>query len=345
MSSPGEADPISSGPVVEPIDRVQGELGLPIFWPHEVGEAMRWGRFMAGEAVKSRVLNFANRGVARAVNTMERINGPGTGPAANKFEFINMMARAGYNVPNQVSAWVGDPPEARVGQVREVFPHDDEVIICKPYNGINGGGIVEMVAGNLDNFLPEISEDYIVQHKIDKQGEVRYVREVDYKGGRILRAYDEKDIANTVGDGKATKLSVIWGSGITLASKLLTLAQNPRSLKQVVPEGNLVHLSTAGVPHKAKLEWRAENRQRVSNMDVFMRGFLEAMRKGLGVKLPPRLLASDLGIRDQSALEGKYDEEAMRESVIPFECQMPFMLFSYVFRSRKYPDGMIPSQK
>jgi len=272
---------------------------------------------------------------------MRRYNGEGSEKLADKYEFIKTVEEIGYPVQKQGLVTPDQITEQRAEELKK-FTDPEQTVICKPRDGKGGQGIVEMKVRDLSDFLAGIGREYIVQEKVDHQAEIRYAREIDKESESTIRIYDEKDIPKLQGDGEKTKRQLIRESQMPRSSKYATRFLNKSDLDTVVPEGGVMHVSRLGVPQKDELEWRPENRQRVQNMDTFMRHFLSDLQANIGHQMP--LLCFDIGVKDMSLLDTEYKSDeaaisALRNNFIFFELQMPFTLFGYISRSRKNPDG------
>ncbi len=325
------------------LDAVRASLGsdegndgekesTPLLWPHE--SPKQGGRRRPLHVPRRPRIGDYARGPEVV---MARLNGKEAVGLEDKYTFIDLVKSMprGYTVPEQTLVTTGQTSAERVTQVGEHFSDPDQSIICKPHNGRGGIGIIEMPAGKLPEFLSSLSQDYIIQNKVPIKAEVRYVRQVDERGGVIRRIYDEKEIPKVVGDGTKTKGQLIREGKVPWYSKAATTLVNARSLKTVVSQGSAVHLSFFGVPHKeeAELEWGEQKKQRVENMDRFMAQFVADLEETVGTQLPQ--LCFDIGVKDPSVLDAPYDFDQMKANLVPFESQMPFSLWGYVKRSSK----------
>ncbi len=314
---------------------------LPVVWPHEE-ERLKRKRDMGLSTLLDQVGRvYADVAKTRgsrsklSLQVMERVNGTEAIPLARKYSFIETVRQMGYTAPEQTLIQHGQSLDEKRDVVSQHFSDPEQLLICKPVDGAGGKGIIEGKAGDMAALLPQLKKDYIIQEKVPIDGELRYVRIVNEHDGVIRRVYDEKEIPKLEGDGQKTKWQLIRGGDLPLSAKLATAVQNIRSLRTVVPEGGNMHVSRLGVPHKDKLEWDPEKRQRVENTDRFMRQFLEDLQTKVGGQLP--VLCFDIGVKDMSVLDRPYDFEEMKKNLVPFECQVPFGVNGYIMRSSKSP--------
>lgn len=307
---------------------------LPIRWPHESPKP-GWRRKLFHVPRRPRVHEYA--GIPSTVESqkaaMRRLNGPEAEVLGDKYTFVDVVKKMGYTAPKQTLIKTDQTSEERLALVSKHFTDQEQPVICKPHNGKGGMGIVEVSAGELPEFISSLSQDYIIQERVPIKGEIRYVRQVDERGGVIRRIYDEKGIPKVLGDGTKTKGQLIREGNVPWYSKAATTLINLRSLGTVFPEGNSVHLSFFGVPHKgeAELEWGEQKKQRVDNMDHFMKQFVADLEIRVGTQLP--YLCFDIGVIDPTILDEPYNFEKMKANLVPFESQMPFSLWGYVKRS------------
>jgi len=104
-----------------------------------------------------------------------------------------------------------------------------------------------------------------------------------------------------------------------------------------MPTDANIHIPNSRSRHTQTPEWGPDYEQRVANVDRFMHEFLSDLQTEIGHPLP--FLCFDIGFRDASVLDRPYDHEAIKASMVPFECQMPFTVIGYIRHSRNNPDG------
>jgi hypothetical protein len=314
------------------------EPEFPIVWPHEVGSPRAWSRRISvGINARGIIHKLLDReGLRMDQSIMQAANGEGSEVLAVKYHFNEIIRDMGYSAPRQAFVSHEASEDERQEGVGESFADPDEQVICKPYFGSGGSGIIEMKAAELPSFLGGINRDYIVQERLPLQLEVRYVRQVVRGEERIYRVYDEKVIPkiHNESDRSRPKLGLILGSSLSANAKVSTLAVNRKSLGAMVPPGSSVHVSQSGVPPKDDLEWMPKHKHRVENMDRFMQQFMSDLQTYMGMELD--LLCFDLAIVDITALDGEYDFERMKAAVMPLECQAGFGVSGYVSRSAAY---------
>ena len=313
------------------------EPDYPIVWPHTVGAAVGLGKKVAATNMRMQVPNPWSP-YHRRERVMRRINGEGSEVLANKYSFIELMRHMGYNAPRQLQVETGEPVAQKVARAQEVFPGSKDQIICKPPQGSGGKNIVELTASRLPDFLAKVDEPYIVQERVPHELEIRYVRDIDSETGRIHRVYFEKGIPKIEADGESTVRELIKQSGMGFGSRMITYAKRRGTLSVVMPEGSKIHVSQFGGAPTQMPEWGPGYEARVANVDLFMHEFLSDLQTEIGHPLP--LLCFDLGFRDASVLDKPYDFEAIKASMVPFECQMPFTITGYIQHSRRNPSGV-----
>jgi hypothetical protein len=315
------------------------EPEYPVVWPHTVGAAVRLGAKVAKWNIRTQVRNPISklRHLSRRALMMRKINGEGSEILADKYPFIELVGKMGYNVPKQMQTARGESLDDQVARAREVFPNDTDQVICKPPQGSGGKRIVEVNASNIPDFLSSTKEPYIVQEKVPHELEIRYARDIDHKTGKIHRVYFEKAIPKIEGDGVSTTRQLIKDSDLGFGSRMATYVQNRGNLRVVMPEGGKIHVSKLGGTPTQTPEWGPGHEERVANVDKFMNRFLGDLQTEIGHPLP--LLCFDIGFRDASVLDKPYDFDAIKASMVPFECQMPFTITGYIQHSRRNPSG------
>lgn len=304
----------------------------PIVWPHEVRESVKFAGSIAFQGILMNFRHPISRSLSRTA-LMERLNGEGSGFLADKYEFIELLGQLGYNVPRQSIVLGGQRHEDSLAGVRLVAPIGNEPLICKPRHGSGGQGIIEVSADRFDTVVGSMRGDYVIQERVKHEIELRYIRKLDATAEQILRIYGVKTISKIEGDGVRTVRQLIQDSGQPFGSRVGTLARRAGSLGLVIPEGGTIHVSGVGMKANTSPEWSGKHRRRVDNMDRFMRHLIGDMQTAVGHQLP--VLCFDIGLRDGSVIDGHYDFESIRESAVPFECQMPFTAMGYVASSRK----------
>jgi hypothetical protein len=323
------------GELPQPRDKDIQDPDLPITWPHEEAKGTK-------SAFKYRVPHVSDygNGVEGQMEAMRRLNGEESAPLADKYSFVEIVKELGYTTPEQTLVTTGQDEEERRDQVAQHFPNPDQAVICNPHDGHGGLGIVEMSAGDLAGFVPTVGQDYIIQERVPINAEIRYARQVDENAGIIRRIYDEKTIPKVVGDGQQTKGQLIQQGEVPWYSRKMTEMANRSTLDDVVPDNSSVHMSFFGVPHKEEdeLEWSEGKKQRVANIDLFMKKFIADIQTKVGTKLP--YLCFDVGVIDPSVLDKKYESEqeafdVLKKNLVPFESQMPFSAYGYMRRSSK----------
>lgn len=312
------------------------EPDYPIVWPHTVGAAAGLGKKVAVTNMRMQVPNPWSPHNRRE-RVMRKINGSGSEVLADKYSFIELMHRMGYNAPRQLRVETGEPVAQKVARSQEVFGDPDDPIICKPPQGSGGKNIVELTASRLPAFLEKVDEPYIIQERVPHELEIRYVRDIDPEAGRIHRVYFEKGIPKIEADGVSTVRELVKQSGMGFGSRMITYMKRRGTLSVVMPEGSKIHVSQFGGNPTQTPEWGPGYEERVANVDRFMHDFLSDLQTEIGHPLP--LLCFDLGFRDASVLDKPYDLEAIKASMVPFECQMPFTITGYIQHSRRNPSG------
>gem|GEM_PF-5553443 len=350
-SGVGRIEGQSVGPDAERLLNETGGVGplydpdFPIVWPHEYVRDRpdiepHSPLFLAWKVGKQ--LLRQRRGTSRTSEEQLavqqgaalKLNGEGAELLVDKYPFIELVRRLGYLAPKQLILYANEPDEQRLLRAGNHFPELDDRVIAKPYCDSNGRGIAEMLMLDLPGFTSTIARDYILQEYIGIAAEIRYIRQVDYRGEVIQRVHYTKEIPKLYGDGMRTKQEIIEASELPESSRQIMRARNQDSLGLVMPDGYALHVPpTDEYPPKTTIEWDESNRRRIENMDRFMTEFIASLQGAIGHPMP--VLCFDIGIKDMDVLSGPYDFEAMKQVIVPFETQIPFTLFRYISESSK----------
>ena len=113
------------------------EPDYPMVWPHKVGASLSFNGVVTVTGTLSHSPASKRRypGLSRRERTMRQLNGEGSEDLALKYKFIEMARKLGYNAPRQLQVEAHESVDQKFARAREVFPNDDDQIICATTGG------------------------------------------------------------------------------------------------------------------------------------------------------------------------------------------------------------------
>ncbi len=256
---------------------------------------------------------------------MKMFNGDEALVLANKVTFNQLASELGYTVPRQFVVEPEKTQDQNNEAAGETFPDPSQEVFCKPQTGGGGRGVAIILAQDIPQFLSEHS-DYILQERVPVEKEFRYVRQIDRSNQTQWRIAYGRVKPVVTGDGQSPVWQLIRHADIPTRMKIFATLGNVTRLRTTPKEGEVQELSVASNPPFGSYE-AIPSDQEVSNLDKFMTQFIGDIEDRVGIELPT--LCFDIGVTDNSVLEGDYDFEKMKDAVVPFECQLPFSSAGY----------------
>jgi hypothetical protein len=290
--------------------------------PHVLYELRHFAGFLSMQAL--RILSPSARSWAFTVANGET----GADIFPNKYEFGALVNELGYLAPQSVLV---EPQgvQSGVDYREQVFALDDRSQrFCKPLNATRGRGTQPFDSSeDALAFAIGQGEPYLVQTLEEPECDWRYILHRD----AVQLANDEapgwriafqKVRPTVMGDGQRSIAELVdEHPQMPPHSKNGYIKHHSEALATVPTEGELVHLIHAGnvsqgayVQMPSKLE--------TANMDRFMAQFLHDVEEKLSTRLGT--LCVDLGVKDAGVLTSEYDYDAIKQSVVFYEHQLPF---------------------
>ncbi len=252
--------------------------------------------------------------------TMEFINGKPSTPIADKYQFNEIVRSIGYSAPRQFLVNPGNK-----GSIEEQLEKiNGEQVFIKPRKGDQGGKIKVVSKQEAAVILSKSKDESIVQELINTDSEYRYA--ILNENNQKIRLCFERVLPKVTGDGKSTLMQLIRHSDMPPETKAINILNSRKSLKIVPGQGETLKLShVVNIPSGGYERYPDE--KVMPNLDRFFTQFIGDLQARLGAQF--LLISFDFGILDNSVLQGEYDFEKMKKSIVFFESQMPFGFEGY----------------
>lgn len=249
----------------------------------------------------------------------------------DKFLFGNLVRELGYQAPQSVLISTGAQEDELLSKVTALNT-DDPRRFCKPLGG-NGGKGVYLAATPEDAvmFAQNRGQEYLIQTFEEPQQEWRYILHRDnsqMQTGTMpgWRMTYEKIRPKVVGDGSSSVAQLVQAdTTIPDYAKNYYFKYQKRihsnRVNDVPESGEQVELCDSGNMDKGAYIKTPEEHES-QNLDNFMLRFFQDLEDRIGS--PINTFAVDIGVRDPSILDGKFDFEKMRDNIVFYEFQLPF---------------------
>lgn len=252
---------------------------------------------------------------------MRFLNGVGSERLARKFDFVNTVREIGYSAPRQLFI-ARATDEGTLHALMNSAGFVGNEAYWKPTSGRWGAGIRVLPIGDVPSRRLLDKDDYILQEKIAAKEDFRYWRinpqDQDVSWRHCYRSFR----TDVIGDGKSTIFELLGRQqNVPAMAKALVAGRNIASLMQVPRDGETVEL--VKVAHNIRgAYFERPDERRIEYLDRFMAHFTKDLENNIGHALP--ILCFDIGIVDPRVFSVPFDLEKMKQSVVFFECQMPF---------------------